>query len=161
MENTEQLSLEQIRGFLQASQEVRFEATQRGEVYRWVTRTLFHLEYCKQKRSATGSAAAVAQIQELAKSLDCSTRGMANGVITSIGEDLYSCHVLSINDPDFLAVREQLMQEQAFPLEQGGFFAVANHSVVLRSFLFLDHDLIGLAQQIVPSGVAREEQVDG
>jgi len=54
VENTEQLSLEQIRAFLQGSQEVRFEATQRGEVYSWVRRTLCHQEYSKQKRSAKG-----------------------------------------------------------------------------------------------------------
>ena len=34
---------------------------------------------------------------------------------TAIGR--VTVHVLSINDPDFLAVREQLMQEQTFPLE--------------------------------------------
>ncbi len=54
MENTEQLSLEQIRAFLQASQEVRFEATQREEIYGWMTRTLCHQEYWKQKREAKG-----------------------------------------------------------------------------------------------------------
>jgi len=40
MENTEKLSLEQIRAFLQASQEVGFQATRRHEIYAWVTRTL-------------------------------------------------------------------------------------------------------------------------
>jgi transposase InsO family protein len=54
VENTEQLSLEQIRAFLEASQEVRFEATERQEVYGWVTRTLCHQEYWKQKREAKG-----------------------------------------------------------------------------------------------------------
>jgi hypothetical protein len=54
VENTEQLSLEQIRAFLQASQEVRFEATQREEIYGWMTRTLCHQEYWKQKREAKG-----------------------------------------------------------------------------------------------------------
>jgi hypothetical protein len=54
MENTEILSLEQIRAFLQASQEVRFEATRRQEIYEWVTRTLCHQEYWKQKRTIKG-----------------------------------------------------------------------------------------------------------
>ena len=54
MENTEKLSLEQIRAFLQASQEVRFEATRRQEIYEWVTRTLCHQEYWKQKRTIKG-----------------------------------------------------------------------------------------------------------
>ena len=40
MKNTEELSLEQIRAFLQASQEVRFEATRRHEIYEWLTRTI-------------------------------------------------------------------------------------------------------------------------
>src|SRR6202795_4839591 len=54
MENTEKLSLEQIRGLLQASQEVRFEATRRQEMYAWVTRTLCYQEYWKQKRTIKG-----------------------------------------------------------------------------------------------------------
>jgi hypothetical protein len=54
MENTEELSLEQIRAFLQASQEVRFEATRRQEIYEWVARTLCYQEYWKQKRAMKG-----------------------------------------------------------------------------------------------------------
>ena len=54
MENTEKLSLEQIRAFLQASEQVQFEATQREEIYGWVTRTLCHQEYWKQKREVKG-----------------------------------------------------------------------------------------------------------
>ena len=54
MENTEKLSLEQIRAFLEASQEVRFEGTRREEVYGWMTRTLCHQEYWKQKRKVKG-----------------------------------------------------------------------------------------------------------
>src|SRR5260370_18437814 len=54
MENTEKLSLEQIRAFLQASQEVRFEATRRHEIYEWVTRTICYQEYWKQKRTIKG-----------------------------------------------------------------------------------------------------------
>jgi hypothetical protein len=54
VENTEKLSLEQIRAFLQASREIRFGASRREEVYGWVTRTLCHQEYWKQKRSGKG-----------------------------------------------------------------------------------------------------------
>jgi transposase InsO family protein len=54
VENTEKLSLEQIRAFLQASEHVQFEATQREEIYGWVTRTLCHQEYWKQKREVKG-----------------------------------------------------------------------------------------------------------
>src|SRR5258708_827757 len=54
MENTEKLSLEQIRAFLQASQEVRFQATRRQEIYAWVTRTICYQEYWKQKRTIKG-----------------------------------------------------------------------------------------------------------
>jgi len=54
VENSEKLGLEQIRAFLQASQEVRFEGTRREEVYGWVTRTLCHQEYWKQKRNGKG-----------------------------------------------------------------------------------------------------------
>ena len=54
MENTEKLSLEQIRVFLQASQEVGFEATQRWEMYEWMARTLCYQEYWKQKRTTKG-----------------------------------------------------------------------------------------------------------
>ena len=45
MQNGERLSLEQIRAFLKASEEFRFEASQRKEVYDWVTRTLVEHEY--------------------------------------------------------------------------------------------------------------------
>jgi hypothetical protein len=54
MENTEKLSLEQIRAFLQASQEVGFQATRRHEIYEWVTRTICYQEYWKQKRTTKG-----------------------------------------------------------------------------------------------------------
>jgi len=54
MQNGERLSLEQIRAFLQASEEVRFEAIQRDEVYQWVAKTLCRQEYGKQGRAAKG-----------------------------------------------------------------------------------------------------------
>lgn len=54
MRNTEKLSLEQIRAFMAASEEIDFEAGNREEVYEWVTRTLCEQEYWKQKRSVKG-----------------------------------------------------------------------------------------------------------
>jgi hypothetical protein len=54
MKNGERLSLDQIRTFLAASEEFRFEANNREEVYGWVTRTLVEQEYGGQKREAKG-----------------------------------------------------------------------------------------------------------
>jgi hypothetical protein len=54
MKNGERLSLEQIRAFLKASAEFRFEASKRKEIYEWVTRTLVEQEYCGQSREAKG-----------------------------------------------------------------------------------------------------------
>ncbi len=54
MQNGERLSLEQIRAFLEASENVNFEAAHRQEVYEWVTRTLCEQEYWKQKRAVKG-----------------------------------------------------------------------------------------------------------
>ena len=54
MRNGERLSLEQIRVFLESSGEIKFEASNRGEVYSWVTRALCEQEYWKQSRSVKG-----------------------------------------------------------------------------------------------------------
>jgi transposase InsO family protein len=54
MQNGERLSLEQIQTFLAASEEFRFEANNREEIYGWVTRTLMEQEYGMQKREAKG-----------------------------------------------------------------------------------------------------------
>ena len=54
MKNGERLSPEQIGAFLNASQEYRFEASQRKEIYDWVTVTLVEQEYSGQKREAKG-----------------------------------------------------------------------------------------------------------
>lgn len=48
------MSLEQIRAFLEASEEIEFEAAEREEVYQWITRTLCEQEYWKQGRSVKG-----------------------------------------------------------------------------------------------------------
>ena len=54
MKNGERLSLEQIRAFLTASEEFRFEASNREEIYGWITRTLVEQEYGRQKREVKG-----------------------------------------------------------------------------------------------------------
>jgi transposase InsO family protein len=54
MRNGERLSLEQVRAFMAASEEFRFEAKNREEIYGWVTRTLMEQEYEGQKREAKG-----------------------------------------------------------------------------------------------------------
>jgi transposase InsO family protein len=54
MKSGERLSLEQIRVFLAASEEFRFEANNREELYGWITRTLVEQEYGGQKREAKG-----------------------------------------------------------------------------------------------------------
>ena len=54
MRNGERLSLEQIRAFLEASEDIQFEAAHRHELYDWITRTLCEQEYSKQSRSVKG-----------------------------------------------------------------------------------------------------------
>lgn len=54
MRSGERLSLEQIQAFLKASEEFRFEGSQRKEVYEWVTQTLVEHEYSGQRREAKG-----------------------------------------------------------------------------------------------------------
>jgi len=54
VENGERLSLEEIRAFLEASQEIEFAAANRQEVYDWVTRVLCGQEYWKQSRGVKG-----------------------------------------------------------------------------------------------------------
>jgi len=48
------LSLEQIRVFLEGSQELQFEAQDRAEVYQWVERTLVEQEYARLGRPQKG-----------------------------------------------------------------------------------------------------------
>jgi transposase InsO family protein len=54
MENRETLSLEQIRAFLEASGEVRFQAHDRGEVYEWINQTLRQHHYGQLQREGKG-----------------------------------------------------------------------------------------------------------
>lgn len=48
------LSLEQIREFVQASDEIRFKGQGRAEIYGWVARTLRQQRYSRQDRAAKG-----------------------------------------------------------------------------------------------------------
>jgi len=54
MQAGERLSLEQIRAFVEASDEVQFNGQERGEVYAWVDRLLRQLHYRDLKRSGRG-----------------------------------------------------------------------------------------------------------
>ena len=54
MEYGEKLSLEQIRAFLEASDEVRFQGQDRQELYEWVERTLRQQDYPRLGRPAKG-----------------------------------------------------------------------------------------------------------
>lgn len=54
MQDGERLSLEQIRAFLAGSQELRFEASDRTELYGWVERTLVEQEYLRLGRVDKG-----------------------------------------------------------------------------------------------------------
>ena len=50
----EKLSLEGIRRFIQASEEIRFEGYKREQIYTWVERVLCHQEYAQQGKTARG-----------------------------------------------------------------------------------------------------------
>ena len=54
MQTSERLSLEQIRAFLNGSEEVGFKGKNRGEVYGWVNQTLRQQRYDALKRSERG-----------------------------------------------------------------------------------------------------------
>jgi transposase InsO family protein len=54
MEDGEALSLEQIRAFLEASGEVRFQAHDRRELYQWVNQSLRQQDYGQLKREGKG-----------------------------------------------------------------------------------------------------------
>jgi hypothetical protein len=51
---TEKLSLQQIEKFLAAAKEVRFEASERKQIYSWTERLLCQQEYMRQGRRARG-----------------------------------------------------------------------------------------------------------
>jgi transposase InsO family protein len=50
----EKLSLEGIRRFVEASEEIRFEGANRGQVYGWVERVLVEHEYAQQGKAGRG-----------------------------------------------------------------------------------------------------------
>ena len=54
MQDGKTLSLEQIRQFLEASDEIRFKGKGRAEVYAWVAQTLCRQRYSGQDRAAKG-----------------------------------------------------------------------------------------------------------
>lgn len=54
MQAGKKLSLEQIRAFLESSEEIRFKGKRRAEVYAWVTRTLSEQGYAHQRRAGKG-----------------------------------------------------------------------------------------------------------
>ena len=54
MHDAEKLSLDQIKSFLNAREEIRFEGQNRQQVYGWVERVLRHQRYPKQGRQARG-----------------------------------------------------------------------------------------------------------
>ena len=54
MDDTEAVSLEQIRAFLAGSGEVRFAGLRRAEVYAWVERTLVRHQYSVLRRADKG-----------------------------------------------------------------------------------------------------------
>jgi hypothetical protein len=50
----EKLSLEAIGRFVEASEEIRFESTDRSQVYGWIERLLVGQEYVAQGKAARG-----------------------------------------------------------------------------------------------------------
>ena len=54
MQNVERLSLDQMRAFLEGSDELRFEASHRRELYEWVGGTLVEQEYARLGREGRG-----------------------------------------------------------------------------------------------------------
>ena len=54
MEQKRPMSLEQIRAFLAASEEIRFEGRNRKEIYNWVRETVIEKQYHVQGRAEKG-----------------------------------------------------------------------------------------------------------
>jgi transposase InsO family protein len=54
MQDGEKLSLEQIRAFLEASEQIQFEGKRRREVYDWITRLLHQQSYRTQGKAIRG-----------------------------------------------------------------------------------------------------------
>jgi hypothetical protein len=59
MQDGEKLNLEQIREFLEASQNLQFEARDRRQIYEWVTNILRQHRYGQQGRAKLTSSAAI------------------------------------------------------------------------------------------------------
>jgi transposase InsO family protein len=54
MKEEKPLSLEQVRAFLEASEEIRFEGRNRKEIYYWVKQTLIEQQYQVQRKAEKG-----------------------------------------------------------------------------------------------------------
>ena len=54
MDDAEKLSLEGIGRFVEASEEIRFEAADREQLYGWVERVLVGQQYAAQGKAARG-----------------------------------------------------------------------------------------------------------
>ena len=54
MQDGEKLSLERIRAFLEASEDVHFEGKRRQEVYDWITLLLRRQDYRRQGKAVRG-----------------------------------------------------------------------------------------------------------
>ena len=70
--NGERMSLEQIQPFLEASDEMEFKATDREEVYGWLTRTLCEQEYWNQGR----------EVERLLRRYMCKMTGLSRAQLT-------------------------------------------------------------------------------
>jgi len=62
---TEKLNLQQIEKFLAAAKEVRFEASERKEVYGWTERLLCQQEYTRQGRRERGLKVSMDDIEPI------------------------------------------------------------------------------------------------
>ena len=54
MHEAEKLNLDQIQGFLKASEGIRFEGESRQPVYHWIEQVLRQQQYAQQGRAARG-----------------------------------------------------------------------------------------------------------
>ena len=75
MRQAEKLSLDQIRAFLEVSEEVRFEGEKREEIYGWVSQTLQIHSYGKRNRAERGLLRSyVAKLTGLSRASDAADR---------------------------------------------------------------------------------------
>jgi len=58
------MSLEQIRAFMAASEEIRFEGGNRKEIYNWVRQTVIEQQYHVQGKAGKGCCDAISERQQ-------------------------------------------------------------------------------------------------